>query len=968
MPTLHKTTLEAGEYITRNDFHWGSTIGDSPGAITFGFRTSIAGYTVAGHDISRFSPLTAAEQQAVRQAFALFAEVANIIFTDLGSTNSAALLFSNYRDQNDGSAAFAFYPSNANTAANSSDGDVFINDFYTSTTSLPSGSYDFATIVHEIGHAIGLQHPGDYNAAPGVKITYDAHAEYVEDSNQYSLMSYFEETNTGANYLGFNPETPMLHDIAALQRLYGTNNNTRTGNSTYGFNSNAGTSYTINSSTERAVFTVWDTGGLDAFDFSGYSQAQTIDLNAESFSSVGGLINNIAVARNVTIESAFGGSGRDTITGNSGDNTFRGNGGDDTIDGAFGNDSAIFSGLRSAYTLTALSGNGVRVTGPDGNDTLTNVELLVFSDQTVEWRSVSGADDFADSLTDTGSPFGLITLNATSTGNLEAVGDRDWFRVQLTAGSSYIFNLQGQPTNGGTLPDPYLRIVDSAGIIVAENDDLAPGTNTDSRATYVASSSGTHYVVAGAFNDGFSGTYTVGLTGTAPADDFADSLSDNTAPIGQLTVNVAGTGRLETTAARDWFSVQLTAGVSYTISLRGQQAGGGTLEDPYLRLYGSGGIFIAQNDDIVLGTNRDSELTYIATTTGTYYISAAAFDDDYTGTYTIDVAGIVPADDFADSLVDLTSPIGSISANDNVTGRIEETGDRDWFAVQLTSGLTYTFSLQGQQAGAGTLEDPYLRLHDSAGTLLAENDDIVLGINRDSVLTYAANTTGVYYVQTGAFDDDYTGSYRLSVSDSSGLNNIFGTVNADKHLVGTAGNDRIDGLAGADRMAGLDGDDIYVMDNKGDKIAELVGGGIDAVETSVTVKLGRNVENVTLTGNAAINATGNNLDNIITGNNAGSGGTGNNILDGTKLGNDTFVFAGSFGNDTIKNFVGNGPAVGDTIQFDNAIFANFEALTAPGVIEDLGKHLMIHAGTFGTIRLDKVDDVTMLNAQDFTFV
>jgi len=89
----------------------------------------------------------------------------------------------------------------------------------------------------------------------------------------------------------------------------------------------------------------------------------------------------------VVIENAIGGSGNDTITGNSADNVLRGRGGNDTIDGMAGIDTAIFSGLRSQSTLIPLDGNGVRVTGPDGADTLTNVEKLTFNDQTVDWTS-----------------------------------------------------------------------------------------------------------------------------------------------------------------------------------------------------------------------------------------------------------------------------------------------------------------------------------------------------------------------------------------------------------------------------------------------------------------------------------------------------------------------------------------------------------------------------------------------------
>ncbi len=77
----------------------------------------------------------------------------------------------------------------------------------------------------------------------------------------------------------------------------------------------------------------------------------------------------------------------DTIFGQAGNDQFNGRAGNDIIDGGAGTDTAIFSGLRSAYTLTRLGPGAVVVSGIDGTDTLSRVERLVFSDQTVIWPS-----------------------------------------------------------------------------------------------------------------------------------------------------------------------------------------------------------------------------------------------------------------------------------------------------------------------------------------------------------------------------------------------------------------------------------------------------------------------------------------------------------------------------------------------------------------------------------------------------
>ena len=115
-----------------------------------------------------------------------------------------------------------------------------------------------------------------------------------------------------------------------------------------------------------------------------------------------------------------------------------------------------------------------------------------------------------------------------------------------------------------------------------------------------------------------------------------------------------------------------------------------------------------------------------------------------------------------------------------------------------------------------------------------------------------------------------------------------GTAAADQ-LYGLGGNDILDGLAGKDLLTGGLGNDTYIVDNIGDKAIELGGPGIDLVKSSVSFTLAANLENITLTGTKAINATGNTLANILIGNAA------NNILDG-KSGKDTM--SGAKGNDT----------------------------------------------------------------------
>ncbi len=81
-----------------------------------------------------------------------------------GYSNSATMLFSAYESSSDGAGAYAYYP--GSTSASADDGDVRVNNTYNSESSLPLGSYEYFVLLHEIGHAVGLSHPGNYNAAP----------------------------------------------------------------------------------------------------------------------------------------------------------------------------------------------------------------------------------------------------------------------------------------------------------------------------------------------------------------------------------------------------------------------------------------------------------------------------------------------------------------------------------------------------------------------------------------------------------------------------------------------------------------------------------------------------------------------------------------------------------------------------------------------------------------------------------
>lgn len=206
-----------------------------------------------------------------------------------------------------------------------------------STTS-KMDSYLMQTIVHELGHALGLGHSGPYNGSA----EYGVDNIYQNDTWQYSVMSYMEQ----ANYNNASTRyvmTPQMADIYAIQEIYGAGT-ARSGNTTYGFNVSGQETataalYDFDNYNKAPSLTIYDSGGNDTLDLSGYSASQKIDLVGGTWSDVGGLKGNIGIYRTSVIENAIGGSGHDNIIGNTAANTLEGLGGADKLSGGTGNDT-----------------------------------------------------------------------------------------------------------------------------------------------------------------------------------------------------------------------------------------------------------------------------------------------------------------------------------------------------------------------------------------------------------------------------------------------------------------------------------------------------------------------------------------------------------------------------------------------------------------------------------------------------
>lgn len=288
-----------------------------------------------------FIPFNTEQVAQTKLVLQHWSDVANIKFTEVVTTEKPHITLGNYSLTTEGFLAGgqAYASQSVDSTGRLSEVRTWYN--YNMDNIKAPGSigmeYGHKTLIHEIGHALGLSHPGNYNAGQGNTFTQDA--VYAEDTRQFSVMSYWDAWQSGANHQDHYALTPLLDDIFAIQRLYGANMSTRTENNIYGFNSNTqSNAFTLTDDKTQKVFSVWDAGGIDTFDFSGYNVDQRINLEEAAFSDVGGLKANVSIAANVTIENAIGGAGNDVLVGNGADNDLYGGAGNDVLFGGHGAD------------------------------------------------------------------------------------------------------------------------------------------------------------------------------------------------------------------------------------------------------------------------------------------------------------------------------------------------------------------------------------------------------------------------------------------------------------------------------------------------------------------------------------------------------------------------------------------------------------------------------------------------------
>ncbi|MBB3238048.1 M10 family metallopeptidase C-terminal domain-containing protein [Phyllobacterium endophyticum] len=868
---------------------------------------------------------TATYYDSVRQMLASIADVANITFTELTpgkQTDDADFKIQILDDQGGGGTG----------TIGRGHGLITVHGY--TDDNIRNGQKAFGTLFHEVGHTVGFAHmrgslvdPTDYSTRNDLPVS-------VTNFNTYAMQ--YNGRDARAN-------TPLLYDVIALQHIYGANTKTRLGDTTYGFHTNTGLDIYDFAKNPAPIMSLWDAGGIDTLDVSGFSTKQAIDLREGHFSNIGTLKNNVTIAYGAVIENAIGGSGDNVITGNAVHNVLRGGAGNDLIDGAGGADLMVGGNGDDSYAVDN-AGDIVDETGTSGTD-------VINSSVTVD-------------LTDTNHVKGSVE-NLALTGNGDVNGSGNG-RGNVITGNSGNNILDGRDGNdvldGGAGADTMIGgngddifIVDNIGDKVVEsgtdgidlveasvsfdlgNQQQAVGDVDKLLLTGKADIDGSGNELDNVITGNAGNNILFGrggndiLDGGAGADTMRGGTGNDTYIVDNSgdKVDEAGGNGNDLVKSSVSYSLADTGGDVENLALTGTtniDATGNALDNVLTGNSGNNILDGGKGKNILRGGDGDD----------TYIINSADDTIDETGTDGNDT--IVSSTDF------------DLATSAQVHGQIEN--------------LTLTGSANINGTGNGSENVLTGNSGDNVLTGLGGNDIYVINSIGDVVNEEGGN--GIDGVRSSISFDLGSAQARGQVEnltltggdDLTGTGNELGNViignSGDNVLDGRAGDDTLHGGFGADTMRGGIGNDIYIVDNAGDVVDEADGDDIDEVRSSISFDLGSaqargKVENLTLTGSAELTGTGNELGNVIIGN------SGDNVLDG-RAGDDTLD--GGLGADTMRGGSGN-----DIYVVDNARDVVDEA-SGDG-IDEVRSSIDFDLAPAKAV-LGKVENLTLTGSTDLT--
>lgn len=459
----------------------------------------------------------------------------------------------------------------------------------------------------------------------------------------------------------------------------------------------------------------------------------------------------------------------------------------------------------NVYELTVSASDGFSTDSQDLTVTVTDVNEPVVLDLSGPFSVAENSTFVADFnptdeegdpivITLSGPDGALFTIDAV-TFELSFIAPPD-FETPLDADGDNVYRVQVNVSDGNTTQSTTISIN------VTNVNEFAPVFVSDATAQVAENSTGTVYTAMATDGDGDTITYslasggdnglfsinaTTGEVSFNSAPDFenpGDANADNDYEIlvrasdgsstTQFAVTLSVTDQAESGAPT--FDSGPTSSVSENQTsayvIRATDAEGDTIT---YSISGTDAALFSVNSatgEVRFNAAPDFESPGDGGGNNVYDITVTASDGTNSNSQDVAITVTDITSEGADVPDNNTTQVHMVSGGSYV-GNLETPGDEDWIRVELTAGQRYQFDLYG--SSAEPVEDTYLRLYDASGNLIAENDDIDLGVDRNSRLGFTASESGVYYIEVdswdGGSDDERTGEYTLEVSHTDPLRN-----------------------------------------------------------------------------------------------------------------------------------------------------------------------------------------------------